>query len=247
MARIEYDEQTAAAFKSVREIPHDGLAEWRDAVGRHLRPGTTVVDVGAGTGQFAVAFTEWFEVNVVAVEPSEAMRGRIPRTRAIRALAGDAMALPLPEASADAAWVSLVIHHIPDLEAAAGELRRVLRPGAPVLVRQAFPDRELDRVENVRWFPETARIVDTYPSLRETCAAFAAAGFPEWSVEQVRETLPGSLADYLDEVDTLRRADTSMRSLAEDEFVRGKDRLRRAVESGNVEPRTNVLDLVVLR
>jgi len=37
MARISYDEQTAAAFKAVREVPR-GPWEWREAVRRHLRP-----------------------------------------------------------------------------------------------------------------------------------------------------------------------------------------------------------------
>ena len=85
MARISYDEQTASAYKSAREIPRDGLAEWREAVRRHLHPspGMTLVDIGAGTGQFATAFSDWFDIAVVAVEPSAAMRERIPRSRAI--------------------------------------------------------------------------------------------------------------------------------------------------------------------
>jgi hypothetical protein len=62
MARISYDEQTATAFKAVREVPRDGLSEWREAVRRHLRPsqGMTLVDIGAGTGAFAAAFSDWF-------------------------------------------------------------------------------------------------------------------------------------------------------------------------------------------
>src|SRR5438874_71809 len=138
MARISYDEHTAAAFKAVREVTRDGLSEWRDAIGRHLRPspGMTLVDVGAGTGAFASALSDWFALRVLAVEPSAAMREHIPRTPSIQPLSGDASALPLPDASADAAWLSLVIHHIPDLTIAAREIRRVVRPGAPVLVRQ---------------------------------------------------------------------------------------------------------------
>ena len=99
MARISYDEQTAAAFKAVREVPRDGLWEWRDAVRRHLRPSQemTVVDIGAGTGAFAAAFSEWFHLSVVAVEPSAAMRDQIPRTPSIRVLEGDASALPLAD------------------------------------------------------------------------------------------------------------------------------------------------------
>ena len=248
MARIAYDEQTASAFKAVREVPRDGLSEWREAVRRHLRPspGMTLVDIGAGTGQFAAAFSHWFGLRVLAVEPSDAMRAQIPRTPAIEVLEGDATALPLPDESADAVWLSLVIHHIPDLGVAAREIRRVLRPGAPVLIRQGFPGR-LDGVELVRWFPETARAVATYPSVTDTCAAFAGAGFHQDALEQVRETYPGTLADLLGEVDTFRRADTTMRVLTEDEFLRGKDRLRLAAERTAPETRSNWLDLLVLR
>jgi SAM-dependent methyltransferase len=252
MARISYDEQTAAAFRSVREVPRDGLSEWREAVRRHLRPtqGMTLVDIGAGTGAFASAFGDWFDLSVLAVEPSAAMRDQIPNAPAIHVLEGNASALPLPDDSADAAWLSLVIHHIPDLEDAAHEIRRVLRAGATVLIRQGFPGR-IDRVELVRWFPETARAVDTYPSVADTREAFAAAGFHQEALEQVRETYPTSLADFLGEVDTFRLADTTMRSLTEDEFLRGKERLRRAVrqaeDAASPETRSNWLDLLVLR
>jgi SAM-dependent methyltransferase len=207
----------------------------------------TLVDIGAGTGQFAAAFSDWFGLGVLAVEPSSAMREQIPRMPAIQALEGDAGALPLPAESADAAWLSLAIQHIPDLEAAAHEIRRVLRPGAPVLIRGGISGTNYEGIENIRWFPETARMVDTFPTLAETCEAFAAAGFRREALEQVRETYPASLADYLGEVDTLRLADTTLRSLSEEEFLRGKERLRRAVDSGNREARSNWLDLLVLR
>jgi hypothetical protein len=116
-----------------------------------------------------------------------------------------------------------------------------------VLIRQGFPGR-LAGVELVRWFPETARTVETYPTLAETCRAFAAAGFRQEALEQVRETYPGSLADLLDEVETFRRADTTMRNLTDAELLRGTQRIRRALrEAGDREPRGNVLDLLVLR
>lgn len=210
----------------------------------------TLVDIGAGTGAFAAAFSDWFGLSILAVEPSAAMRARIPRRPDIQVLGGDASSLPLPEGSADGAWLSLVIHHIPDLEAAAREIRRVLRAGAPVLIRQGFPGR-VDQVELVRWFPETVRTVDTYPSVEQTCQAFAAAGFSRDALEQIPETYPTSLAEFLAQADTFRHADTTMRNLTEDEFLRGKERLRHAVrhaaDTANPETRSNWLDLLVLR
>ena len=252
MARISYDERTAEAFKAVREVPRDGLSEWREAVRRHLRPspGMTLVDIGAGTGAFSAAFSDWFGLDILAVEPSAAMRDLIPRTAAIKVFKGDACHLPLPDQSADAAWLSLVIHHIEDLGAAAREIRRVLRSGAPVLIRQGYPGR-LDGVELVRWFPETARIVETFPSVEDTCAAFEAAGFERDALEWVRETNPTSLADFIGQVDTFRDADTTMRSLTDEEFLRGKERIRRAVRDSEDAPdpevRSNWLELLVLR
>jgi SAM-dependent methyltransferase len=253
MARISYDDQTAAAYKAVREVRRDGLGAWRQAVQRHLRPSPrmTVVDIGAGTGAFAAAFRDWFDLAVVAVEPSAAMRAQIPPRPGIQVMDGQASALPLPDHSADGAWLSLVLHHILDLEAAAGEIRRVLRDGAPVLIRGGFAGR-VDPARTFPWefFPETARTVNTFPSLEQTCQAFATAGFRRDALEQVPETLI-SLAEFLDQADDFRRADTNMRGLTEEEFQRGKERLRRAVQqaeqTARTETRTNWLDLLVLR
>lgn len=253
MARISYDDQTAAAYKAVREIPRAELGAWREAVRRHLRPlpGMTLMDIGAGTGQFAAAFSDWFGLDVLAVEPSAAMRARIPRRPGIRALAGDASALPLPDGSADGAWLSLMIHHIPDLEAAAREIRRVLRPGDPVLIRQGFPGRTGPaRTFPWEFFPETVRTTGTFPSLERVYQAFATAGFRGDALEAVPETLI-SLAGFLAQADTFRRSDTIMRDLTDEEFLRGKERLRRAVrhaeQARGPEFRTNWLDLLVLR
>jgi len=244
-----YDDDVAAAFKAAREIPRDGLTAWREEIRRRLRPspGMTVVDIGAGTGAYSAAFVDWFDVRVVAVEPSDAMRSRIPQSAAIEALPGNAMSLPLPDNSADGAWLSLVIHHIPDLAAAARETRRVLRPGAPVLIRQGFPDRPLDGIEMIRWFPATARVVEPYPTLEMVTHTFEAVGLGLESVEPVEETGPGCLPDLLRDADALRTADTTLRSLTDEEFRQGKERIRRAIEEGSTEPRSNRLDLVVFR
>ena len=260
MARISYDDQTAAAYKAVREIPRDGLSDWREAVRRQLRPspGMTVVDIGAGTGVFATAFSDWFGLSILAVEPSAAMRAQIPAPRprrprrpGIQVLEGQASALPLPDQSADGAWMSLMIHHIPDLGAAAREIRRVLRPGAPVLIRQGYPGRG-DPARTFPWefFSETARSVSTFPTVEQVCQAFGTAGFRREAIEPVPERWI-SLAGFLDQADTFRHSDTNLRSLTEEEYLRGKEQLRRAVEQAGPaarnEARTSWLELLVLR
>jgi hypothetical protein len=94
-------------------------------------------------------------------------------------------------------------------------------------------------------------VVDTWPTLEQTCDAFAVAGFSRDGLEQIPETYRTSLAEFLDQADTFRRADSPMRALTEEEFLRGKERLRRAVRDARKTPspkaRTSWLDLLVLR
>ena len=136
-----------------------------------------------------------------------------------------------------------MIHHIPDLEAAARELRRVLRPGAPVLIRQGYPGLAgPTRTFPWEFFPETARMTDTFPTLEQTCQAFDTAGFRRDALEPVPEILI-SLPEFLIRADSFRRSDTIMRNLTEEEFARGKEQLRLAVqhaaETGGQATRTN--------
>src|ERR671922_1526183 len=100
MSRIDYDGRIATMYDRGRAVPLDGLAAWRAALARYLPPesGLPVLDLGAGTGLFAVALAEWFGVDVIAVEPAAAMRREAVRRRRhprVRYLAGQAAALPV--------------------------------------------------------------------------------------------------------------------------------------------------------
>ncbi|WP_042394751.1 class I SAM-dependent methyltransferase [Streptacidiphilus carbonis] len=245
MTGTTYDRQAAEDYRAAREIPRSGLEAWRTAVAAAARlgPGMTLLDVGAGTGAFAAAFHDWYGVEVLAVEPAEAMRALIPVSAAIRALDGRAEALPVEDGCADAAWFGSVLHYLSDLPAVARELRRVLRPGAPVLIRNAFPGR-CDRDLRVRFFPETARLVDAYPSVGQVCTAFATAGFQQMSLR----SLPQRSAPTLDAFARgLRRdADSKLRALSDEDYARGLARLHAAAAAAPTEPAVSWMDLLVL-
>ncbi|NES15446.1 MULTISPECIES: class I SAM-dependent methyltransferase [Micromonospora] len=243
MAMMAYDDPAAAAFVATRHLPAEGLASWRAAVARHLpvRPGARVLDLGAGTGAWAAAFRSWYDVRVVAVEPAAAMRARSAYPGMV---AGRAEALPLAAATVDGAWLSTVVHHLPDLPSVAAELRRVLRPGAPVLIRSVFAGRSAG-VTLFRWFPEAVRVLDGYPSVAEVCAAFEPAGFAPVALTPVPQVSARSLRDA---ADGLRRAAHTPLTLLDDaDYDRGVRRLRAAARRTPGVPVVDVLDLLVLR
>jgi SAM-dependent methyltransferase len=86
-----------------------------------LGPATTVVNVGAGTGNY-----EPRDLGVVAVDPSEVMIAQ-RSGRPAPAVQGMAEALPFPSGAFDAGLAFLTVHHWSDLARGVAELRRVAR------------------------------------------------------------------------------------------------------------------------
>lgn len=87
-----------------------------------LGPGRSLVNVGAGTGNY-----EPGDRTVVAVEPSAAMRSQRPAERSPLVLDAVAEALPFADRAFDGALAMLTVHHWSDLLAGLRELRRVAR------------------------------------------------------------------------------------------------------------------------
>jgi SAM-dependent methyltransferase len=117
----------AEAYERGRPAYPPDAVEWMaEALG--IRPGTTVVDVGAGTGKLTRVLAT-LGVRPVAVDPVEAMLHELARmVPGVPAVGGRAEALPLRNGCADAVMVAQAFHWF-DGEAALHEFHRVLRPG----------------------------------------------------------------------------------------------------------------------
>jgi ubiquinone/menaquinone biosynthesis C-methylase UbiE len=165
---------------------------------RALLDGLTgeVIEIGAGTGlNFGHYPPE--VARVVAVEPEGRLRGAAAKAAArvparVEVTDGVASQLLVPDASFDAAVVSLVLCSIPDLAAGLHEIRRVIRPGG-----------ELRFLEHVAAQTPRLRLVQraldatVWPLLfggchlsRDTEAAITAAGFTISWLTRVR--IPGT-------------------------------------------------------
>jgi SAM-dependent methyltransferase len=103
------------------------------------------VDVAAGTGLFTRALIGRAG-QVVAIEPDERMRAVLAeRSPEVRVLAGWGEQMPLPDACADAVFVSTAWHWL-DPARAVPEITRVLRPGGRLGVIWTSRDRREDWV-----------------------------------------------------------------------------------------------------
>ena len=186
---------------------------------------------------------------VIAVEPSEGMRNQAATTRAhphVAYVGGLGEQLPLRDGGCDSAWLSTVIHHLSDLPACAGELRRVVRPGGWVLIRQAFPDRPEPGTRLFTYWPEARAILARAPTLQATMATFTAAGFTFHRLEQIADQSAASLKEA--HARARVRADSLLRLLPDAEFTRGLEALGRAAAAETTPtPVIRRLDLLVFQ
>jgi ubiquinone/menaquinone biosynthesis C-methylase UbiE len=138
--RIFHDHECAYYDKRFA-IVHDersarrALQDVEDLLGRPVRTGETVLDVGCGTGWLAAGLPRALPgLPVIGVDLSRGMLERARATGAWPLLQADAQRLPLATASVELIVSRGVLHHLPDVAAALTEWRRVLRPGGAVVI-----------------------------------------------------------------------------------------------------------------
>ena len=104
-----------------------------------------VLDLGAGTGKLTRQLTGC-GLDVTAVEPSEGMREKLRQAvPGVRALAGTAERIPLPDNSVDAVLVAQAWHWV-DPVRAVPEVARVLGPGGQLGLLWNIRDERADWV-----------------------------------------------------------------------------------------------------
>jgi SAM-dependent methyltransferase len=87
-----------------------------------------VLEVGPGRGELAERIQSEVRARVVAVDQSERMV-ELTRARDVEAFVGDVQDLPFRDGVFDCAVAAWMLYHVPDLDRALLELRRVLRYG----------------------------------------------------------------------------------------------------------------------
>jgi SAM-dependent methyltransferase len=103
-----------------------------------LAPGSSVVDLAAGTGRLSGRFVQ-LGVDVIAVEPAANMRAVLEeRFPTVRAIVARAEAMPFDDGAIDLVVVGNAFHHF-EREAAMAEIHRVLRPRGTLALFWAWP------------------------------------------------------------------------------------------------------------
>jgi len=162
-------DRIAPIYDRMNTLMTAGLdARWRREAVRAtgLRPGMSAVDVACGSGALTRMLASWVGPagTVRGLDVSRAMLGEAERRRtpgdADTYMIGDALALPLGDASVDAATIAFGLRNVADHRRCLDEMARVTRSGGRVVVLEiATPSGGLGRWIARLWFERLVPLI----------------------------------------------------------------------------------------
>jgi SAM-dependent methyltransferase len=158
LASESYDSKWGIDYgeKGARQV----LGKMRKALGQPLRPMGRGLEIGAGTGYFSLNLLRQgilSDATCTDVSPGmlESLSASAERLHLdVDTVVCDAENLPFASSSFDVVFGHAVLHHIPDLERAFSEFRRVLKPGG-LIVFCGEPSRTGDKLAS---YPKRAAL-----------------------------------------------------------------------------------------
>ena len=233
MSQIYKADGAAQRYDSARALPDETSALWMKTLASALPPDfapSRILDLGAGTGRFAPLLRKTFGGTVHAVEPVETMFevGLSRMFEGVEWHRGTAESIPLESDSVEMVWMSQVFHHLDDPGTAVQEIRRVLRSGGYVAIRNGTKENNAE-IEWIRCFPEAARIDDgRLPSHQDVIDAFSKHSFNAIVTQTVYQYFAASYSEYYDKIS--QRGLSSLIAISDEAFAAGLRRLKDWIE-----------------
>ncbi len=173
--RIDYD-TAAATYDNTRAADDEVISRFAARVS--LQRDTSVLDFGCGTGNHLLRIQQVFGCRCSGVEPSAEMRAKAQqKLPGAQIVAGDHGDIPLLSDSFDFAYMTDVVHHVPDRLAMFDRLARVLKTAGTLCIVTQSHAQIAARFFN-RFFPSLEAIEQSrHPAIESLVAEARSQGF----------------------------------------------------------------------
>jgi len=207
--------------------------------------GKTVFDFGCGTGNYALAIKKLFGADVYGADPSAEMREKA-REKGVDARWGDHASLPFLSNFFDFAYMTDVVHHVPDAGAMFSELYRVLKPGGRLCV-VTESHAQLGTRFWAEYFPASVEIErKRYPDIPALVSAAEEAGLECYKTEVTDEERDFAIKeDFVKLVEN--KGYSIFRLMSERDYKSGIETLRKDFEGGRTIKNSHGETLLWLR
>jgi ubiquinone/menaquinone biosynthesis C-methylase UbiE len=191
MSSKEYFNQVAGQWDSMRTAFFSDAVREKAYTAAGVRARQPAADIGAGSGFITEGLLQR-GVSVIAVDQSEAMLTEMRRKFVgadVDLRLGEAESLPLADASVDAVFANMYLHHVERPAQAINEMRRTLKPGGRLVItdmdehsfeflRTEQYDRWLGfkRRDISTWFTQAGLLSVTVEGVGVSCSAGSSCG-----------------------------------------------------------------------
>lgn len=184
----------ASSYDEGRRLLEQNTSLWMNLISTYsgAGPGARVLDLGCGTGRFAVPMSTQLDYRVTGVDSSpdmlEKARAKDPDGRMTWEV-GNADDIRYGEASFEMVFISHLMHHVDDPSQVVKSCHRIIADGGTVLIRYGAIERIREDPEHV-FFPEVLTFDEARtPSISMVEGWMTAEGFSDVrSVSVVQKT-----------------------------------------------------------
>jgi ubiquinone/menaquinone biosynthesis C-methylase UbiE len=247
---LKYDTtDIPAVYDRARDHGPGVLDLWMRAVDRAMRGRgaiESILDLGCGTGRFSSGLAEFFDADVLGIDPSRRMLAQAcskPHGPRVRYNCARGEAIPLPDRQCDLIFISMVFHHFASPEDVAAECRRVLRRNGVVFMRTGTADR-VPWYPYVPFFPASLPLLyDILPTTAHVREVFESAGFRTVGQDLIVQEIAATHARYADKLEA--GGDSVLVRLDPADLERGLAMLRAHAATVDPRPVTEPIDTFV--
>jgi len=223
MKKADYS-RIADSYDDARVLGETNLQWWLDAVAEHIgdRSDIDLLDLGCGTGRFAIPFACRLGYRVTGADGSAEMLAKARCKEGaddVEWHEQDASCPSYPDGRFDVVFMSHLLHHLDNPFCAITEGYRVLRPEGIIMNRYGALEHLGDSPEQ-RFFPGVREIDEARtPTTSQIEQWFAAAGFTAVESQSVKQR---TFATPAERMETIEKKGISVLTLInEDDFERG--------------------------
>ena len=229
----------AGNYDRARAMSPHNIELWLDMISTNSNApvGARVLDLGCGTGRFAIPLANHLKYQVNGADASEAMLKKAAEKDTAGAVQWDcqnADSLDYDDDIFDIVFMSHLLHHVDNPSEVIKSCARILKPGGHIFTRYGA-------IEQIRndpahtFFPEIVAIDEARtPTVPQIEQWLEKAGFHDIASQEIRQITFQSAADHLDAIKLKNNSVISM--IPGDAFERGIIRMSKYVEENPNDP-----------
>ncbi|MCP4570234.1 MAG: methyltransferase domain-containing protein [FCB group bacterium] len=229
----------AANYDKARVMSRQNIELWLDMVATysHAPTGARALDLGCGTGRFAIPMAEYLGYQVTGADASEAMLNKAAEKDSTGAVNWDhqnADSLNYEDKLFDIVFMSHLLHHVDDPQKVLKNCARILKSGGHVFIRYGAIEQIRNDAAHT-FIPEIVAVDEARtPTVKQVEIWLNEAGFEKITSHDIRQKTFQSSADHLKAVKLKNNSVMSL--IADDAFNRGVARMEKYIKDNPDDP-----------